>query len=143
MKRTPLRKKSKLTPRKLQDKLWKVLREIALIIFPHKCYTCEARLEQGTSNMQLGHMWAKGSLSAHLKYDLRVLRWQCAKCNLFYGGQGAVFYARMLKEIGQKEMEKLEKEKQILVKADTIFWQNKLDEAILRLKTVILQGKKD
>ena len=141
MKRTPLKKKSKATPRKLQDKLWVVIKQIVLELYGNDCYTCGAKNLQGAS-CQLGHMWAKASLSAHLKYDTRVLRIQCFRCNIHLGGQGAVFYARMLKEIGQKEMEKLEKEKQILVKADTIFWQNKLDEAVERLKSVILQGKK-
>ena len=69
------------------------------------------------SNWQTGHMWAKASLGAYLKYDLRVLRPQCAICNLFQGGRGADFYARMLKEIGPKEMEKLEADRQVTVKS--------------------------
>ena len=133
--------KKKTTPRKLQDKLWVVIKQIVLELYENDCYTCGSKNLQG-ANCQLGHMWAKASLSAHLKYDIRVLRIQCFRCNIHLGGQGAMFYARMLKEIGQKEMEKLVKEKQILVKADTLFWQKKLDEAILYLKTLILQQKK-
>jgi len=62
-------------------------------------------------------MWAKASLGAFLKYDLRVLRPQCYNCNINQGGRGADFYKRMLEEIGKVEMEKLEKDRQVTVKA--------------------------
>jgi len=71
-------------------------------------------------------MWPKASLSAHLKYDLRVLRIQCYRCNINLGGQGAIFHANMLKEIGTKKMAELEKERQILIKADEIWYQSKI-----------------
>lgn len=118
---------AKSNKRKLEDKLWKKCRELAFLIYPTDCYTCPAKNLEGV-NCQLGHMWAKGALSAHLKYDMRVLRWQCYRCNIHHGGMGAVFYARMLKEKGKKYMQDLEKERQILVKADEIFYQQKIDE---------------
>lgn len=117
----------KTTTKQLQDKLWKKCRELAFLMYEPHCYTCSARNLEGF-NCQLGHMWAKASVSAHLKYDIRVLRWQCMRCNQFLGGMGAVYYARMLKEKGQKYMESLERERQILVKADVIFYQQKIDE---------------
>lgn len=103
-----MRKKSKSEIRKVQDQLWEESRQVALKIFANKdgtvdCYTCNAKDLQG-SNRQLGHMWAKASLSAILKYDLRILRWQCSRCNIWFGGQGAVFYEKMLKEIGEERM---------------------------------------
>lgn len=62
-------------------------------------------------------MWAKASLGASLKYDLRVLRPQCYKCNMNYGGMGAEFYKRMLRDEGEEYMAKLEKDRQIITKA--------------------------
>ena len=52
-----------------------------------------------------------------MKYDLRVLRPQCYNCNINLGGAGAVYYARILKEIGPEEMAKLEADRQVSVKA--------------------------
>lgn len=116
MKKTPLKKKSKQKISVIQRKLWELCREIAMKKYPPNCYTCNQVNLQG-SNKQLGHMWAKASLGAFLKYDLRVLRWQCWLCNLHRGGMGADFYARMLREIGKKEMEKLEKDRRVIVNA--------------------------
>lgn len=62
-------------------------------------------------------MWAKASLGAYLKYDLRVLRPQCARCNIFLGGMGAEFYAHMLREIGPEKMQALESDRRVTVKA--------------------------
>jgi len=62
-------------------------------------------------------MWAKASLGAYLKYDLRVLRIQCYNCNINRGGAGADFYARMLREIGEEKMALLQKDRQVLVKS--------------------------
>jgi len=79
-------------------------------------------------NLHTGHMWAKASLSNHLKYDLRVLRPQCYRCNIHLGGMGAVFFEKVQKEIGVKAMNALIKEKQITIKADEIWFTNKIDE---------------
>lgn len=62
-------------------------------------------------------MWAKASLGASLKYDLRVLRPQCAVCNLFRGGMGADFYKKMLAIEGKKYIQQLEKDRQVTLKA--------------------------
>ena len=80
------------------------------------CYTCGAKDLRG-SNRQLGHMWSKASLGAFLKYDMRVLQFQCYRCNINLGGNGADFYARKLKEIGPKAMKQLEADRQVEVRA--------------------------
>lgn len=113
----------KPTLKSIQKKIWLLLKEKTIEKYGNRCYTCGASNLEG-ANCQLGHMWAKASLSAHLKYDPRVLRIQCFRCNINFGGQGAIFYANMLKEIGAKKMKELEKEKQILVKADLPYYLN-------------------
>lgn len=122
MKRGTLKKKSKLPIRKIQDLLWQECRRIAKEQFSNNgkidCYTCPAKNLQG-SNCQLGHVpYPKASLGAYLKYDVfRVLRWQCMTCNIHRGGMGAEAYKRMLREEGKEYMDKLEKDRQVSVKA--------------------------
>lgn len=106
----------KLTISKLQEKLWVECKRIIRARYPNVCYTCGSTGLQG-SNWHTGHMWAKGSLGAYLKYDLRILRPQCADCNIWKGGQGADFYAKMLREKGKKYMEQLQRDRQVEVRA--------------------------
>lgn len=110
-----MRKQSKQPISKIQRLLWQECRRLK-----HKdvvdCYTCGAKDLQG-SNRQLGHMWSKATLSACLKYDLRVLEWQCMRCNIHGGGMGADFYKRKLKELGKTKMAQLEMDRCKLVKA--------------------------
>ena len=127
MKRTSLKRKSKSKTKKLQDKLWEQCKRIIRQDYPNTCYTCGATGLEG-SNWQTGHMWAKASLSTHLKYDLRVLRPQCMRCNCHMGGMGADFYRNMVQEVGKTAMNKLEKERQILIKADEQWYLNKIEE---------------
>lgn len=132
MKKTPLKRKSKSKTKKLQDKLWNLCKEINRKEQPNVCYTCGAVGLSG-SNWQTGHMWAKASLSTHLKYDMRVLRSQCMRCNVHMGGMGADFYKNMVKEIGQEAMDELEKERNITIKADEQWYLDKIEEYKERL----------
>lgn len=117
MRKTPLRKKSKSDIRKVQDLIWIECRRIVAEQFGTDCYTCGAKNLQG-SNKQLGHVpWPKAELGAYLKYDIRVLRYQCYRCNINMGGMGAEAYKRMFKEEGKSYMEKLEQDRRITVKA--------------------------
>lgn len=116
MKRSTLRKKSKAPISRIQRKLWELCKQIVRLRDKHICYTCGRRI-YSKFDLQTGHMWAKASLGAYLKYDLRVLRIQCFVCNIHRGGMGADFYKKMLKEIGPEQMAQLEKDRQVLVRA--------------------------
>jgi hypothetical protein len=116
MKRTKLKKQSKQPISLIQRKLWDECKRIIRERHGNTCYTCGSTGLSG-SNWHTGHLWAKASLPASLKYDLRVLRPQCYKCNIHYGGNGAIFYKKMVNELGQAYMDSLEKERQVLVKA--------------------------
>lgn len=121
MKKTKLRKKNKQKISLLQRKLWEECRRICGELYANydgsvDCYTCDAKNLQG-SNRQLGHLWSKASLGAFLKYDIRVLRWQCMGCNQFKGGMGADFFRRMLEENGEEYMEQLQADRRVEVKA--------------------------
>lgn len=116
MRKTPLKRKSKSPQKKIEDLLWNECKRITREQFGNVCYTCGAKGLQG-SNWHTGHLWAKASLGAYLKYDIRVLRPQCYTCNIHRGGAGADFYKKMLKIEGQDYMDRLEQDRQITVKA--------------------------
>src|SRR3990167_7838647 len=115
MKRSKLKKVSKQKISTIQNKIWEHCKRIIRKMYGNVCYTCGATNLVG-SNWQTGHLWAKASLGAFLKYDLRVLRPQCSRCNLFLGGMGAEFYRRMFVLEGKAYMEKLVADRQKSVK---------------------------
>lgn len=117
MRRTKLKKVSKKPISKIQRELWQECRRVADIFYKPDCYTCPAKNLTG-ANKQLGHVpYPKSTLGANLKYDMKVLRWQCFSCNIHKGGMGAEAYKRMLREEGKAYMEQLEQDRQKTVKA--------------------------
>ena len=121
MRKTKLRRKSKSPQRKLEDLIWAECRRI---VFNRDskdgevdCYTCHANALQG-ANRQLGHVpWPKATLGAFLKYDLRLLKYQCYRCNINFSGMGGVAYPKMEQEFGKEFMLTLEKARLTTVKA--------------------------
>lgn len=116
LKRSKLKKKSKAKISTIQNKLWSLCKEITRKRYGNTCYTCSAVGLQG-ANWHTGHLFAKASLGAFLKYDLRVLRPQCYHCNINLGGRGADYYVKMLKEIGEEKMAQLQRDRQVTVNA--------------------------
>lgn len=116
MKKSKLKKKSKASISLIQRKIWQLCKEITRKRYGNSCYTC-FRTGLVGSNWHTGHLWPKASLGAFMKYDLRVLRSQCYHCNINLGGNGAVYYVHVLKEIGPEAMAKLESDRQVMVKA--------------------------
>lgn len=116
MKRTPLRKKGKQKISVIQRQLWELCKSIIRRKYGNVCYTCGAKGLNG-ANWHTGHLFPKAALGAYMKYDLRVLRPQCYHCNINLGGNGAIYYRKMLEEFGQAYMDQLERDKQISVKA--------------------------
>ncbi len=125
-----MRKQSKQSLSVIQRKIWQECRRIVEKRDTNPdgtidCYTCPAKDLQG-ANRQLGHMWAKAAVGANLKYSLEILKYQCFRCNIHLGGQGAVFYARRIVEIGPERMKALEDSRRVSVKA--IDWYTRILE---------------
>lgn len=118
MKRTQFKRKNKSVITKTQDKLWELCKQITRLEHPHICYTCNISGLSG-SNLQTGHMLAKASLGAYLKYDLRLLRPQCLTCNIHRGGMGAIFIENMRKVEGNVYVDQVLKDRNVTVKALT------------------------
>lgn len=117
MKRSKLKKQSKQSISKIQRLIWEEVKRIVRKKYSPCCYTCSQTGLTG-SNFHCGHLWPKATLGAYLKYDLRVIRPQCFRCNIHLGGQGAIFYRMIRLEIGSEAMEQLEFERNnVIVKA--------------------------
>ncbi len=117
-----LRKKSRQSLSKIQRAIWPLCRALVERRDADKdgnvfCYTCDAGPLVG-ANKQLGHIpWPKAVLGAFLKYDERVLAFQCFRCNIHFGGMGAEAYKRLKAQHGQRWINQLEKDRRVTVKA--------------------------
>ena|SRR3990167_4734837 len=106
------RKKVKFEPklRTIENKLWALCRELCLRrdIKNGKidCYTCSQKNLKGI-NCQLGHGYPKGALGAILRFDLRLLKYQCYNCNINLGGMGQVFWKNLEQDMGKLEADLL------------------------------------
>jgi hypothetical protein len=120
-------KNKKQTPKQLKKKLWELCRQVADQQYPNaKCYTCDAEIVG--CNKQLGHFIPSSTCGALLRYDIRNLRWQCMRCNCYLGGNGAVFYRKMVEREGQKYVDDLFALKNQSVKADILFYLKLIKE---------------
>lgn len=93
------KKPKKLSLSTLQKRIWNECKRIIRARYydedrGHVCYTCGKSDLQG-SDCQTGHMLPKSTLGAYMKYDLRNLRIQCTRCNIWGGGMGAIFIENM------------------------------------------------
>ena len=124
MKTKKIKKIKKLTPRQIQDKLWVECRRLADTLYKgqngtYTCFTCDKPISG--SNKHLGHFIPSSTCGAFLRYDLRNLRWQCMNCNVWGGGQGAIYYRRMVEQHGQEYVDQLFLDKQKITKATDHF----------------------
>jgi hypothetical protein len=118
--------------KQLEKELWDVCRHLTRTKYEDVCYTC-GRDNLIGSNWHTGHMIPKHVLPIHLKYDLRVLRPQCYKCNIHLGGNGALYLWKWLDECGMAAAVALFEEMMRPEPADVEFWlQCKIDEYKLK-----------
>lgn len=116
MRQTALKKVSKAPISKIQRQLWKLCKQIIRKKYGNTCYTCGKTGLEG-SNWHTSHLIPKAALGAYLKYDLRVLRPSCYHCNINLGGNGAIYYEKMRREMGDAYVEKILKDRNVQVKA--------------------------
>jgi hypothetical protein len=115
MKKTPLKRKAKTDHRKTEDALWQECRRLIFSKYGDICFTCGKPISG--SNRHCAHFIPKAACGAYLKYDLRNLRPGCYYCNINLGGNGAVYYRKLLETEGQEYIDSLFKDKQISVKS--------------------------
>lgn len=113
------KRKSKLpkepSAKSLHNKIWPLCRTIIRAMYGNECFTCGAKKLSG-GNLHTGHFIPKSTCGAYLKYDIRNLRPQCYRCNIFGGGMGAEFYRRMVAEKGQAHVDRIFADRALSVK---------------------------
>ena len=122
----------KRTPAQLKKELWELCKQITRRRYVRPdgtfvCYTCDSIIQEAKS-AHTGHFLPSSTCGAYLRHNLRNLRIQDFRCNIQLGGSGAEYYRRMLEEVGEDEVAQLFRDKQKTVKADSIFYQNLIDE---------------
>jgi 5-methylcytosine-specific restriction endonuclease McrA len=121
------KKKKQPTPKQLKTKLWELCKRACREQYGNTCYTCGKTGLEG-SGWHTGHFIPSSTCGASLRYDLRNLRPQCYNCNINAGGQGAIFYKRMVEREGQAYVDKIFQDKQKTVKCDILFLQGLIRE---------------
>lgn len=92
-----MRRKGKSPRQKLEQAIWEECKRIVRCRHGNTCYTCGARNLSGV-NWQTGHGKPKAALPVRFKYDIRILRPQCMRCNIHLGGMTDIFIAKLEKE---------------------------------------------
>lgn len=115
------KKKKQPTPKQLKTKLWELCKRACREQYGNTCYTCGRTGLEG-SNWHTAHLIPSGSCGALLRYNLNNLRPCCYHCNVNLGGNGAVYYRKMVEREGQKYVDDLFALKNQSVKADILFY---------------------
>lgn len=105
-----MKKKKKIPITRLKKKLWKLCSEYIRKRDKNICFTCDRRAEG--AGYHCGHFIPSSTCGIHLRYDERNLKGQCFRCNIHLGGNGAVFYKRMVLSHGQEYVDELFKIKE-------------------------------
>lgn len=125
----------KPSPKTLKKKLWELCKQIIRLKYGNTCYTCDKQGLAGSS-WHTGHFIASSIGGAFLRYDLRNLRPQCYRCNIDLSGNGAIFYRKMVEREGQEYVDRIFRDKQRIIKADNLFFENKIIEYTKILETL-------
>ena len=114
-----IKKKKKIPLKKIQRLLWDECKRLIRKTYLPNCYCCEKSI-QG-NNDHCAHLIPKQNCGAYLRYDIRNLRRCCRHCNMNLGGNGAIFYRKMLQEEGQEYVDKLFEDKNKLIESSEIY----------------------
>lgn len=128
----PKKKRTTSLIKPLKTKLWELCKQIIRLKYANQdgtwnCYTCGKIIDE-PAKAQTGHFIASSVCGAFLRYDLRNLRIQDYYCNINCGGNGAVYYQKLVEREGQEYVNQIFKDKQITIKADEWWFKNKISE---------------
>lgn len=122
-----LKKVKKIPISRYRNKLWELCKSHARNkINSDRCFTCD-RIGLSGSNQQTGHFIPSACGGALLRYHPNNLRIQCFHCNINLGSNGSEYYRRLVRDIGQKEVDKLFVLKERSISANTIFYQKMIE----------------
>lgn len=119
----------------LKNKLWELCKQITRKKYGNTCYTCGKTGLSGSSQ-QTGH-FIPSSVGGHeLRYCLDNLRIQCYRCNIDLSGNGAIFYKLLVEREGQTYVDNIFKKRNKIIKADSLWYQSKIDEYTILLQNL-------
>lgn len=113
--------------KKLKKKLWVLCKKIIRLKYGNTCYTCGAANLSG-SNWHTAHFIPSSTCGLRLRYDLRNLRPGCYNCNINLGGNGAVYYRKMVEVEGQEYVDTLFHQKNLVEKESAQWYAAKVAE---------------
>jgi hypothetical protein len=122
MKRKRIRKRSRSSSRLAKDKLWKALKDVVHKRDGRVCVSCGAKDLKG-HNCHGGHFIPSAACGGFLRYDMRNVWSQCARCNMFLGGAGAEYTRSLEKKFSRKFVDDIIKDKQVTIKLDTDYME--------------------
>ena len=119
-------KKKPVSISKLKKDLWAVVSPFIRNRDNFRCITCG---KTGTGGqIHAGHFLPSGNCGALLKYHPKNIHAQCYFDNINLGGNGAVYYTKMVDKYGQDYVDKLFQIKnQTTIKADEYFYKSLID----------------
>ena len=88
-----------------------------------QCYTCGKYMHW--TKIQNGHLFSRGRYST--RFDPDNCRPQCAGCNVMAKGNYQEYFPRILSEIGQEALTKLEVKSKTMVKLSTVWYTEQVD----------------
>ena len=125
--KSKIKKKSKTENALLKDKLWELCKTIIRKRDGKVCFICGKKGLSG-AGWHTGHFIPSSTCGAYLRFDLRNLHSSCYYCNINLGGNGAMFYKRLVEVYGQEFVDRIFQDKQVYAKVDKIFYENKIEE---------------
>lgn len=121
----------KKSPKKLKDELWaeckRLVRAKYATPYGWNCFTCNRVIDE-PFKAHTAHFIPSAACGAFLRYDLRNLRVCCYYCNVNLGGNGSMYYKMLVEESGQDYVDQLFKDKNVTIKADTQWYEQKIRE---------------
>ena len=129
-----LRKRSRTPLAKAKEKLWKAMKVVVHNRDDSQCITCGKKNLRG-HNRHAGHFIPSAACGGFLRYDLRNVWTQCARCNLFESGAGAEYTRALEAKFTRKFVDQIIADKQVSIKLDmdyikrlTEFYEELADE---------------
>jgi len=91
-------KKKLPTIKYLQGKVWDECKRIIRAYYGNECVACGTKVYG--SQLHTGHMFKEANLPMQMKYDLRLLRPECLRCNKFLNGNESWYMANVIRQQG-------------------------------------------
>lgn len=112
---------------KLKKDLWKLVSTYIRERDGIRCISCD-RLSRKKGSNHAGHFLPSGNCGALLRYHPNNIHSQCYFCNVNMGGNGAVYYTKMIEKYGPDFVDRLFQIKnQITIQADRYFYTSMIE----------------